>query len=74
MYTRDNELIINAETIEKYSNNKYFTQYLVISIIFSIALGMIVGLLVTDNKIFLGIVTGFVSIFVLAILWCVIKT
>jgi len=74
MYTRDKDLIIKAESIEKYSNNQYFTQYLIISIIFSIALGLIVGLLVTDNKTFFGIVTGFISIFILAILWCVIKT
>lgn len=73
MYTRDNDLICNSNTIEKFVHKNYFSHYMAISIVFSISLGIIVGLLVNNNKYFFGLVSAFTAIFILSIIWCIKK-
>ena len=74
MYTRDNDLICNSNTIEKFVQKNYFLHYMATSIVFSISLGIIVGLLVNNNKYFFGLVSVFTAIFILSIIWCIKKT
>lgn len=74
MYTRENDKIVgNFQLNDIKTERTLYTNknsYIIIAITFSISIGIIISLVLYSNRIFFGIISAIITLFIFLLLWC----